>query len=49
MVLALADQVSIPLGGETKKAESDMARVIEQYPNSQGAKIAEQFLKQLNN
>ena len=49
MVLAMADQVVIPLGGSEESAKTDMANVIKNYPGSKGASIAREFLEQKPN
>ena len=46
MILALSDQVVLPLGGSEKTVQESMAQVIKKYPGSRGANIARQFLKQ---
>ena len=48
MILALAPQYSIPLGGKEADVRSEMARVIRDYPNTRGAVLAVQILKQIN-
>ena len=47
MVIALAEQAAIPFGGSEQNVELRMALVIEQYPGSRGAEIAQNFLNQL--
>ena len=48
MIMALSPQYSLPLGGKQADVRAEMARVLEQYPNTRGAVLAEKFLKQLN-
>lgn len=48
MIAAMAPEFSIELGGSESDVRSAMAQVIKQYPGTQGASRAEQFLKQLD-
>lgn len=48
MILALAPEFTIPLGGNEADVRSEMARVIKEYPNTRGAVMAEKILSQIN-
>ena len=39
LIVALADQTTLPLGGNSQTVKSDMALVIEKFPDSIGAEI----------
>ena len=45
ITFAIADQTAVELGSSRDEAISDMRQVIERYPNTQGAKIAHEFIK----
>jgi hypothetical protein len=49
MILALADQTVVDLGGPKELANESMVKIIDQFPNTQGAVIAQQFLDQQTN
>ena len=49
LIIALSDQISLPLGGNSDSVESDMAQVIDKFPGSMGAEIAREYLSQINN
>jgi len=44
MIIALSDQTSIPLGGSADLVAKKMVEVMDLYPDSRGAEIAQQFL-----
>ncbi len=44
MILALSDQSAIDHGGSTDSVIDDMQFVIESFPGTEGAKLAEQFI-----
>lgn len=46
IILAMADQTVIDLGGSTESVQTNMVSVIDNFPNSKGAEIAQQFLDQ---
>lgn len=48
MIMALAPEYSIPLGGKKADVQSEMARVLMEYPNTRGAFFANKILKQIN-
>lgn len=48
MIMALAPEYSVPLGGNKEDVRSEMARVIKEYPNTRGAVLANKVLKQIN-
>lgn len=48
MILALAPEYSIPLGGKKADVRSEMARVLKEYPNTRGAVLAAKILNQVN-
>ena len=47
MILALTPEYSIPLGGSAADVESDMLHVLDKYPNTRGAQLAEAFLSRI--
>lgn len=49
IIIAVADQTSLPLGGDSESVKSDMAQVIKTFPGSMGAEIARKYLEHLNN
>ncbi len=49
MIMALSGQASLPLGGRLENVEQKMARVIERFPGSRGAQIAQDFINKIEN
>lgn len=49
MIAALSSQSLIDFGGPKAQVMNSMAQVIQKYPNSRGATIAENYLKQVSN
>lgn len=49
MILAMADQTVLDLGGSNESVHANMVNVIDSFPNSKGAEIAQQFLDQQAN
>ena len=49
IIVAIADQISLPLGGDSESVKSDMAQVIKTFPGSKGAEIAREYLDLINN
>ena len=48
MIMALAPEYTVELGGSKTDLESEMALVREKFPQSRGADLAQQILQQLN-
>ena len=48
MIMALAPEYTVELGGSKTDLESEMALVQEKFPQSRGADLAQQILQQLN-
>ena len=48
MVFAIADQTILDLGGSDEIVKRDMTYVINRYPNTRGAEIAQEFLDTTN-
>ncbi len=48
LIVSMSDQSALQLGAARQWVERDMARVIERFPNTSGAKLAEQFIAQEN-
>ena len=48
MIMALAPEYTVELGGSQTDLESEMALVREKFPQSRGADLAQQILQQLN-
>lgn len=48
LIVSLSDQAAIDLGASRQSVAQDMARVIERFPNTRGAAVAEQFIAQHN-
>lgn len=46
VIAAVAEQYSVPLGMPEAKAKSRMAQVIEQFPGTRGAEMAQSYLEQ---
>lgn len=49
IILAMADQTVLDLGGSPTSVHSNMVSVIDNFPGSMGAEIAQQFLDQHTN
>lgn len=49
IILAMADQTVIDLGGSSQSVETSMVSVIDQFPDTSGAEIAQRYLDRLNN
>ena len=48
MIMALAPEYTVELGGSQTDLESELALVREKFPQSRGADLAQQILQQLN-
>lgn len=48
LIVAMADQSALELGVSPRQVVQDMSRIMERFPNTSGAKLAEQFISQLN-
>jgi hypothetical protein len=44
LIVSMSDQSALQLGATRQSVERDMARVIERFPNTRGALLAEQFI-----
>ncbi len=49
MIAAMTEEYSIPLGMPDTKVNSGMVQVIEQFPGTRGAEIAQRYLNQASN
>ena len=49
VVLAVADQTVMPLGGRPQRAEAAMSQIISRYPDTRGAQMAREFLERQTN